>query len=77
MSADSYRAFYTRNRDVVLRTQAVRRRAKRLGLRLVALRDRLSMYDTGGQLVASGSVEDMEHSVGHRSARAGPVRNRP
>lgn len=66
MSAESYRAFYAINREQVLRTQAVRRRAEVLGLRVAQSREHLSMYDPTGQLVISGSVGEVEHFVTQR-----------
>ena len=72
MSAASYRRYYADNHDLVLRLQAARRRAKRLGLRMVQRGSMIRLFDSAGNLVESGGLDYIEAYLGERFAPRQP-----
>ena len=72
MSADSYRRYYADNHDLVLRLQAARRRAKRLGLRMVQRGSMIRLFDSAGNLVESGGLDYIKAYLGERFAPRHP-----
>ena len=72
MSAASYRRYYADNHDLVLRLQAARRRAERLGLRIVQRGSMIRLFDSAGNLVESGGLDYIEAYLGERFAPRQP-----
>jgi hypothetical protein len=60
MSADSYQRYCAEHRDLVRRAAAARRRARRLGLRMVQRGNTVTLYDPTGPAVVSGQLDYIE-----------------